>query len=42
MPPTEERDTDARRGHAGCERQTEMDLAGALAAAEAASPVESV
>lgn len=42
MPPTEERDTDARRGHADCERQTEMDLAGALAAAEAASPVESL
>ncbi len=42
MPPTEVGDTDDRRGRVDCERQTEMDLAGALAAAEAASPVESL
>ncbi len=42
MPPTEDRDPGAQPWRAGCEREGEVDLAGALAAAEAASPVESL
>ncbi|WTU17023.1 SpoIIE family protein phosphatase [Streptomyces sp. NBC_00073] len=42
MPPTEERDPGANQRRADGEQLVEMDLAGTLAAAEAASPVESL
>lgn len=42
MPPTEERDPKAHQRRVGGEQSVEMDLAGTLAAAESASPVESL
>ncbi|WP_438948698.1 PP2C family protein-serine/threonine phosphatase [Streptomyces virginiae] len=42
MPPTEERDPGAHQGRADEEQLVEVDLAGVLAAAESASPVESL
>lgn len=42
MPPTEERDPGVQQWRADCERGEKVDLAGALSAAEAASPVESL
>ena len=42
MASSQEHDGGAPRGSAGFERATELDLGGTLAAAEAASPVESL